>query len=1626
VKQLLILFLLVMGFWHVVPLKDAMHNISMTNADVIQNIERDSSRMTVKNSLFEKYAYVSVYYDSNPYIQYHYDSESFLKYATYREDLSTSGEFGGRGWTVYYQDYLPSVNTYMPYSTFEFRVPVYDTTKYYKLYVDFNGFWRDSSEAGRSYYDSDTDHPIGSGDDRFHTRTYLYSLSLGELDMKYTTLWSNYGMYGISDDFLSSQERYSPFDMALYTTSSDVFYETDARFLFRIGIYCSNVGDDGVISPEYDNLGSNNFGMLMEDFYIRVFYKTSIYSSYALIEDIYYEDVILHVIEFDVPTDELYSKYTFKPTRYVKVDLSSIHSDAINWQLYGYDSGLSYSSRSGDTYYFRMSSFGKHYVIFASYDTWNYDEEELSRVAYFNSRGEFLDFDNFHTYIAESPSRLIRYAPDVNDEDLVAWFRMNEGTGSYTYDWKNNIQGTLYGSPDWVTGYVGQALSFDGSDDYVEVDSDLLDITDEITLEAWIKVYDASTVRKVVNKYDGSDGYGLQVEDVDNDGIPEASFWISESGTVKIVRGEEQFLNKWTHIVGVYDGTKIYVYINGRLSTALSASLSIGIASTTLLIGKRFNNIDYFYGIIDEVRIYKRALSPEEVWWHYSIVFYFDGYRDLLGREPYWVDEEHTEIMQGVFGYAFMRDVQYGSYAIDWLIDYSLTTGCRNGYTVLMFAKNIQQRSGDSWRDVFRLGYHRIEFYYTGNEDWYHIGYEDYGSYGNVMLPTITVPQDDWFFYASEINNDGMFAYVNGEVVKTKSFEFQGLYFSNPPTGSPSWYHLFMVMEHYVTGIVDEVILLREPLSQEMLDNFYYVAKQYIGGYYTDESFQATWDIEQDSPEDGNGFSEDFSDISEWNIGDYLTASTDGDVLNLTAQNTADSTQWTVFWVVFPSPYLDASTYPFFEIRYKYYYEDYPADYFYVDLRTDNNEYLVIFTDSDVGDWELQRYNIYEQLIASGYSTKIASIRLRLRVTVGGINKVLVDWLRVYRIEGGSLGYTADIDGDDWITSIGGTLVFHVNFETSNDEYIVCTYDFPDFDTSSAYFEERFKGYGQIYLRFPDGYALFYLYSDDWSIIRINLETMSYTLSSGEIVLYTKTYSDNSKLEYITIGINDYGSYSSGEYYYYVDYVRIGYPSEKVHDTEWKALLYPLYEHPKSGYIWFNVTDIWGNQMAYEPRAYAPYQDFIFQVYSWKFMNGKDDTFIHIDLNKDGTDIHLSEWLAPREITEYVLTGGSYTLNVSYPSGDWFTVSLSVTKDYFWWLEGDTLGDVLQGIDSVIANITNVNETLYNQIINVNVSLTNWNSDINQTTINIYIDLQNVNSSLHDLIIDNHYLIENMYSTMNNSFINLDVNINNNFTQISGQVVSVNNTVLNVNTTIDWQYNQLTVLILDVNGSILRNVTYQFNGVEDIINKIFNHFRINIYDYYTGMGLELTTFKVYLDGVRVYNPDYYTLLSNVSVVIKDYWDRVLYNATLPANSTADIPIPIGELIIYNDLDIFAYVNVTVEGSNVTLHYAVAPSTAISLRLPFGNYTLIIYTFDYQTKQVYLTTMVTTVGVEMNIPPGGQAPPLEEPPKTEVRIDRDLFEMPKEISLEDPVIGIIVAMGLGVIIMYAVYVYIRKE
>jgi hypothetical protein len=188
---------------------------------------------------------------------------------------------------------------------------------------------------------------------------------------------------------------------------------------------------------------------------------------------------------------------------------------------------------------------------------------------------------------------------------LVAAYGLDEGSGTTATDRTTNNNGSIAGAT-WTVGRYGSALAFNGISSMVTInDSPSLRMTNGLTLEAWIKPASTGGWRDIV--YRGDDNYFLNTNTTSVYGGLTVSSLSMVSGDTILP------LNTWTHVAMTYDGNNIKTYVNGVLAGIAPQTGYIAPSTSPLTLGGDLFYGQHFDGVIDEVRVYNRALTEAEI-----------------------------------------------------------------------------------------------------------------------------------------------------------------------------------------------------------------------------------------------------------------------------------------------------------------------------------------------------------------------------------------------------------------------------------------------------------------------------------------------------------------------------------------------------------------------------------------------------------------------------------------------------------------------------------------------------------------------------------------------------------------------------------------------------------------------------------------------------------------------------------------------------------------------------------------------------------------------------------------------------------------------------------------------------
>ncbi len=194
------------------------------------------------------------------------------------------------------------------------------------------------------------------------------------------------------------------------------------------------------------------------------------------------------------------------------------------------------------------------------------------------------------------------------------------------YDYVNGNDGIDYGGLSYASGRVGQAFSFDGVDDYVSIPEDSsLNYTssNRISVALWAKTDVTQVQSPIADNGDGADDRAT-FEIFDNNGVFWARLFDQDDiqSTAATITGGTWNSGQWYYIVILMNGTDFVMYVNGEeLASTSFSGRTIRDFDSPIAIGRRGDGSSgYFYhfdGSIDEVAIYNRALTPDEIYQQY-------------------------------------------------------------------------------------------------------------------------------------------------------------------------------------------------------------------------------------------------------------------------------------------------------------------------------------------------------------------------------------------------------------------------------------------------------------------------------------------------------------------------------------------------------------------------------------------------------------------------------------------------------------------------------------------------------------------------------------------------------------------------------------------------------------------------------------------------------------------------------------------------------------------------------------------------------------------------------------------------------------------------------------------------
>ena len=213
-----------------------------------------------------------------------------------------------------------------------------------------------------------------------------------------------------------------------------------------------------------------------------------------------------------------------------------------------------------------------------------------------------------------------------NETGLAGYWKFDEGSGTTANDGSDNgNNGAIYGAT-WVDGKYGKALNFDGVDDYVSVpDSDLWHFgVNDFSIGFWV-YFNSLTMDKhqLIGQSNGGniqDKWFIAFNFSSHPNCLVFEVCITGEGTDRWISFPwTPSTDIWYYTALVRSGTDWYLYVNGvQEGPTQTSNINIPNVASTLKIGSDGELWNFHDGLMDEVEIYSRSLSPEEVWAQYA------------------------------------------------------------------------------------------------------------------------------------------------------------------------------------------------------------------------------------------------------------------------------------------------------------------------------------------------------------------------------------------------------------------------------------------------------------------------------------------------------------------------------------------------------------------------------------------------------------------------------------------------------------------------------------------------------------------------------------------------------------------------------------------------------------------------------------------------------------------------------------------------------------------------------------------------------------------------------------------------------------------------------------------------
>jgi regulation of enolase protein 1 (concanavalin A-like superfamily) len=235
------------------------------------------------------------------------------------------------------------------------------------------------------------------------------------------------------------------------------------------------------------------------------------------------------------------------------------------------------------------------------------------------------EFDGTATYTGEVWYFRTLSAITITDPNLVGWWKLDEGEGTTALDWSGHgYNGTILGGCEWIEGYDGGALKFDGQNDYVDLPiGSLLSSLKNSTFAIWAnfsnaggnwpRIWDFGTGATTANMFltpcmgaAGAMRFAITIGG-------------NAAGAEDQTTAPDTLAAGWHHVTVTFDPAKTthLLYLDGSVlvtnTNARYTPSNLGVTTQNWLGRSQYTADSYYPGSLDDFRIYNYTMTPEQI-----------------------------------------------------------------------------------------------------------------------------------------------------------------------------------------------------------------------------------------------------------------------------------------------------------------------------------------------------------------------------------------------------------------------------------------------------------------------------------------------------------------------------------------------------------------------------------------------------------------------------------------------------------------------------------------------------------------------------------------------------------------------------------------------------------------------------------------------------------------------------------------------------------------------------------------------------------------------------------------------------------------------------------------------------